>query len=100
MQIPVIDRGLKLSARVCDGLGINFEWAENAPSSTLNKCRHCASPPGTLGDLRSLSTSGKRDIFEIRVADSGSDLRGGPRLNRQFGSSILIAVDRNNKQNV
>jgi ribosomal protein S14 len=55
----------EIVCRVCDGLGIVFECAEDAPSSTVIKCRHCGGPRGTLGDLRGLAASGKQDLFEI-----------------------------------
>ena len=57
--------GFKVICVVCDGLGIIFECGEAAPSSTQIKCRHCGAPRGTLADLRSLSVSGKQDLFEI-----------------------------------
>jgi hypothetical protein len=50
---------------ICDGLGIVFDCKEDAPGSTLIKCRHCGAPRGTLGDLRLLSCSGKESLFEI-----------------------------------
>jgi hypothetical protein len=51
--------------KVCDGLGIFFDGAVDAPSSTPINCRHCGAVRGTLGDLRKLSVSGKQDLFEI-----------------------------------
>jgi hypothetical protein len=51
--------------KICDGLGIVFDCAEQAPSSTQIKCRHCGAPRGTLGDLRNLSNSDRQDLFEI-----------------------------------
>jgi hypothetical protein len=58
--------GFAIICRACEGLGITFECAEGAPSSTPISCRHCGAPRGTLGDLRSLSTSGKKDhAFDI-----------------------------------
>jgi hypothetical protein len=57
--------GFEIICTVCDGLGIVFDCAENAPSSTPIKCRHCGAPRGTLEDLRTLSVSGKQDLFEI-----------------------------------
>jgi hypothetical protein len=57
--------GFKIVCTICDGLGIVFDCAENAPSSTQIKCRHCGAPRGTLGELRSLSISGQQDLFEI-----------------------------------
>jgi hypothetical protein len=55
----------EIICKACDGLGIVFDCAENAPSSTLISCRHCGAPRGTLGALRDLSISGKQDLFEI-----------------------------------
>jgi ribosomal protein S27E len=49
----------------CDSLGIVFDCPEGAPPSTQIKCRHCGVPRGTLGDLRALSCSDRRDMFEI-----------------------------------
>jgi ribosomal protein S27E len=49
----------------CDALGIVFDCPEGAPSSTQIKCRHCGVPRGTLGDLRKLSCSDRRDLFEV-----------------------------------
>jgi hypothetical protein len=54
----------QIVCKTCDGLGIIFECSEDAPSSTLIKCRHCAAPRGTLGQLRELSISGREDLFE------------------------------------
>jgi hypothetical protein len=55
----------KIICTICDGVGIIFECPEDAPSSTQIKCRHCGAPRGTLGDLRSLSASGRQDLFDI-----------------------------------
>jgi ribosomal protein S27E len=49
----------------CDALGIVFDCPEGAPPSTQIKCRHCGAPRGTLGDLRKLSCSDRRDLFEV-----------------------------------
>jgi hypothetical protein len=49
----------------CDALGIMLDYPDDAPSSTLIKCRHCGGPRGSLGDLRSLAQSDRRDIFEF-----------------------------------
>ena len=49
----------------CDALGIVFDFPEGAPLSTEIKCRHCGAPRGTLGDLRQLSCSDRRDLFEV-----------------------------------
>jgi hypothetical protein len=50
---------------ICDGLGIVFDCKEDAPASTVIRCRPCGAPRGTLGDLRLLSCSGKESLFEI-----------------------------------
>jgi len=55
----------QLVCKMCDGLGIVFDCAEGAPSSTAIKCRHCDAPRGTLGELRELTNSDKRDLFEF-----------------------------------
>src|SRR6267378_379981 len=49
----------------CDSLGIVFDCPEGAPPSTQIKCRHCGAPRGTLGELRELSCSDRRDLFEV-----------------------------------
>jgi ribosomal protein S27E len=49
----------------CDALGIVFDFPENAPTSTIIKCRHCGAPRGTLGELRRLSCSDRQDLFQI-----------------------------------
>jgi hypothetical protein len=55
----------KIVCEICDGLGIFFDFAEEAPSSTQINCRHCNAPRGTLGELRNLSVLAKQDLFEI-----------------------------------
>jgi hypothetical protein len=55
----------QIVCRNCDGLGIIFEFPEDAPSSAVITCRHCGAPRGTLGNLRRLSTLAKQDLFEI-----------------------------------
>jgi len=55
----------QIVCRICDGLGIVFDCREDAPASTVIKCRPCGAPRGTLGDLRLLSCSGKESLFEI-----------------------------------
>jgi hypothetical protein len=57
--------GFRIVCTSCDGLGITYQSAENAPSCTPIKCRHCGAARGTLGELRKLSASGKQDLFEI-----------------------------------
>jgi ribosomal protein S27E len=66
MQIPANrPNGFEIICAGCGGLGIILDSPQGAPSSTVVTCRHCGAPRGTLGDLRSLSTSGKQDLFEI-----------------------------------
>jgi hypothetical protein len=48
----------------CDALGIVFDYAEGAPSSTPIKCRDCDAPRGTLGDLRNLALRDRRDSLD------------------------------------
>lgn len=48
----------------CDALGIVFDYAEGAPSSTPIKCRDCDAPRGTLGDLRNLAFRDRRDSLD------------------------------------
>jgi hypothetical protein len=57
--------GFRIVCEICDGLGTFFDFAEDAPSSTQIKCRHCGAPRGTLGELRNLSVLAKQDLFEI-----------------------------------
>jgi hypothetical protein len=49
--------GFKIVCKICDALGIVFDCAEGAPSSTQIKCRHCGALRGTLGELRNLYLS-------------------------------------------
>jgi hypothetical protein len=67
MQMPLqnADPEFQIVCKVCNGLGIMFDCAENAPASTPITCRHCGAARGTLGTLRNLSASGKHDVFEI-----------------------------------
>jgi hypothetical protein len=57
--------GFRIVCTSCDGLGITYQSAEDAPSCTPITCRHCGAPRGTLGELRRLSASCKQDLFEI-----------------------------------
>jgi hypothetical protein len=57
--------GFQIVCQICDGLGIFFDFAEDAPSSTQINCRHCGARRGTLGELRNLSVLTKQDHFEI-----------------------------------
>jgi ribosomal protein S27E len=62
---PGPHRDFRIVCINCDALGIVFDCPEGAPSSTEIKCRHCGAPRGTLGDLRKLSCSDRRDLFEV-----------------------------------
>jgi hypothetical protein len=55
----------KLICVNCDSLGITLDFAEDAPSSTLIRCGCCNAPRGTLGDLRVLAGSNRRDLFDF-----------------------------------
>ena len=48
----------------CGGIGVIIDGSELAPPSTIVKCSQCQSARGTLGDLRSLATFGRRDLFD------------------------------------
>ena len=48
----------------CGSVGVIIDGSELAPPSTIVKCSHCQSARGTLGDLRNLATSGRRDLFD------------------------------------
>ena len=52
----------------CDSVGVIIDGSELAPPSTIVKCSHCQSARGTLGDLRKLANSGRRDLFEGSAA--------------------------------
>ena len=49
----------------CDSLGITLDFADDAPSSTQIRCGCCNAPRGTLGDLRVLAGSNRRDLFDV-----------------------------------
>lgn len=55
----------KIVCEICDAVGIAFDFPEDAPSSTSIKCRQCGAPRGTIGDLRYLSCTDQRDLFDI-----------------------------------
>ena len=61
--------GFRLVCVECNALGIAFDFAEDAPSSIEIKCHNCGAPRGTLGSLRSLSCSDRRDLFEAEQID-------------------------------
>jgi hypothetical protein len=52
----------------CDTVGIIIDGSELAPPSTIVRCRHCQSARGTLGDLRNLANSSRRDLFDTGAA--------------------------------
>jgi ribosomal protein S27E len=62
---PTLHSEFRLICVNCDALGIVFDFPENAPVSTMIKCRLCGAPRGTLGELRRLSCSDRRDLFEV-----------------------------------
>jgi hypothetical protein len=64
-QIPTSRTEFKLVCVNCDALGFVFDFPENAPTSTVIKCRHCGAPRGTLGELRRLSSSDRQDLFGV-----------------------------------
>jgi hypothetical protein len=49
----------------CDYLGITLDFPEDAPPSTQIRCSACGAPRGTLGELRNLATSDRRNLFEL-----------------------------------
>jgi hypothetical protein len=57
--------GFKIVCVDCDALGIVIDFPEDAPSSIQIKCQNCGAPRGTLGSLRHLSCSDRRDLFEV-----------------------------------
>jgi ribosomal protein S27E len=61
---PPQRNGFKIVCVDCDALGIVFDFPEDAPSSIQIKCQNCGAPRGTLGSLRRLSCSDRRDLFE------------------------------------
>ena len=48
----------------CGSVGVIIDGSELAPPSTIVKCSHCQAARGTLGDLRNLANSGRRDLFD------------------------------------
>jgi hypothetical protein len=49
---------------LCDAMGIILDHSEHAPSSALIKCSECCAPRGTLGELRRLACSNRRDLLD------------------------------------
>ncbi len=56
----------------CNSVGVIMDHGELAPPSTIVRCSHCEAERGTLGELRDLASSGRRDLF---------DMPGAPDLN-------------------
>ncbi len=52
----------------CNSVGVVIDGSVLAPPSTIVKCSHCQSARGTLGDLRNLANSGRRDLFDSSAA--------------------------------
>ena len=48
----------------CDSVGVIIDNGELAPPSTIVRCSHCGASRGTLGELRELASSGRRDLFD------------------------------------
>jgi hypothetical protein len=48
----------------CDSVGVIIDHGELAPASTVVRCSHCEAARGTLGELRSLAISDRRDLFD------------------------------------
>jgi hypothetical protein len=48
----------------CDSVGVIIDHGELAPASTIIRCSHCEAARGTLGELRHLATSDRRDLFD------------------------------------
>jgi ribosomal protein S27E len=64
-RAPDPQSGFRIVCINCDALGIVFDCPEGAPLSTQIKCQNCGAPRGTLGDLRRLSCSDRRDLFDV-----------------------------------
>jgi hypothetical protein len=62
---PSQDLNLELSAQIVKPLVVAFDCAENAPPSTMIKCRHCGAPRETVRDVRKLSISQRQTLFDI-----------------------------------
>jgi len=48
----------------CDSVGVIMDHGELAPPSTIVRCSHCEAERGTLGELRNLAISHRRDLFD------------------------------------
>jgi hypothetical protein len=62
---PISQSAFKVVCDNCDALGIIFDCPEDAPSTTPIRCRHCSAPRGTLGELRNLASTDRRDLFDL-----------------------------------
>jgi hypothetical protein len=63
-KMPNVPPAFQLVCMNCDALGIVFDYAEGAPSSTPIMCRDCDALRGTLGDLRNLALQDRRDSLD------------------------------------
>jgi hypothetical protein len=48
----------------CDSVGVIIDHGELAPPSSIVRCSHCEAARGTLGELRDLAISGRRDLSD------------------------------------
>jgi hypothetical protein len=48
----------------CDSVGVIIDHGELAPASSIVRCSHCEAARGTLGELRNLAITGRRDLFD------------------------------------
>lgn len=53
---------------VCDSVGVVIDHPELAAPSIIVKCSHCSAGRGTLGELRSLAISDRRDLFDVSLS--------------------------------
>jgi hypothetical protein len=49
----------------CGSIGVVIDHGELAPPSAIIRCSHCSAARGTLGELRSLALSDRRDLFDV-----------------------------------
>jgi hypothetical protein len=54
----------------CDSIGVVIDHGGLAPPSAIIRCRHCSAARGTLGELRSLARSDRRDLFDVGMGTS------------------------------
>lgn len=55
----------KLVCDICDSIGVLLDYPEDAPPSILIRCSICKAPRGTLGSLRNLANSDRKDLFDL-----------------------------------